>query len=226
MWQASGISGVSAQRDRLPGDDLIAELDERAARREVPVMSEGAVRMANLDPVGLEFSKLPVAKLHPYVRHDARTCGGHRRPDGHDEVIRIFVGISVSAICAVGLIYVVTRTSRIRKNITRGLPIRERAANILAAVPSAPSDECRKTEYPRERWAQVHRPLAFELPERGSGRSAVAVPVQRRVRRRLGQPRSRCCGMASDAEFVALSVAEVRAIVVGMVLRPQTRSAL
>jgi len=166
MWQASGISGVAAQGDRLPSDDLIAELDEGAALCEVPVMSEAAVRMANLDPVGLVFSMLTVPKLHPYVGHDAGPCCRHRRPDGHDEVIGIPVGTLVSAICAIGLIYVVGRTSGIWKNIRRGLPIRERAAFILAAIPSAPGDERRKTKYPRELWAQVHRRLTFLISRR------------------------------------------------------------
>src|SRR3954447_10042787 len=97
MWQASGISGIAAQRDRLPSEDLIAELYEGAALCEVPVMSEAAVRMPNLDPVGLVFPMLTVAKLHPYVSHDAGPCGSHRRADGHNEVIGILVGTPVTA---------------------------------------------------------------------------------------------------------------------------------
>src|SRR2546426_8867646 len=98
MGQSSGISGIAARTDRLAGHDMIANVNEGAALGEVAVMGEGAVRMANLDPVGLVFSMLAVAKLHAYVGHHAGPSRSHGRPDGHDEVIGILEGTLVSAI--------------------------------------------------------------------------------------------------------------------------------
>ena len=98
MGQSAGVSGIAAQTDRLAGGDMITNVNEGAALGEVAVMGEGAVRMANLDPVGLAFSMLAVAKLHAYVGHHAGACCSHGRADGHDEVIGILEGTLVSAI--------------------------------------------------------------------------------------------------------------------------------
>ena len=98
MGQPSGISGVAAQADRLSSDDAVTNANERTALGEVGVSGDGAIRMANLHPVGLAFSRLTVAKLHAYLRHHAGPCRAHRCPDGHDEVIGILVGTLVTTI--------------------------------------------------------------------------------------------------------------------------------
>src|SRR5207244_13489309 len=66
------------------------------------------------------------------------------------------VGTLVSAICAAGLIYVMSRAHGIWKDIRRGLPIGKGAAGILVAMPCSPADERGNAKHPRQLWAQVH----------------------------------------------------------------------
>jgi hypothetical protein len=53
MGQPSGISSVAAQADWLSSDDMITDLNEGTVLSEVGVSGDGAVCVANLDPVGL-----------------------------------------------------------------------------------------------------------------------------------------------------------------------------
>ena len=120
---------------------LVSCLDEDTVCSEMGVRSDRPIRVTNLDPVGLTFPGLAVAKLHACFCHDPGPRGSHGCSDGHDKVISIFVGTAMATDRAVSLTHRIRRIHGIRKNIRRRLPVRECPARIVVCIPSSPADE-------------------------------------------------------------------------------------